>query len=156
MFGMMVFGESYFISSQLASYVTQLWDLIFLSWSLVKLNTAVLLTNDTNSKPYSANHDTLSNPRILQSKSGQAVQSTGPPMQITTAVQSTDLQIQIKPHSSVHGSSNANQATIFSPRIFQCKSRHTLQFTGFKMHDVQQLSSLYFVLQQEYWDTVSD
>lgn len=80
MFGMMVFGESYFISSQLASYVTQLWYLIFLSWHIVKLNTAVLFTNDTNSKPYSANHDTLSNPRILQRKSGQAVQSTGPPM----------------------------------------------------------------------------
>jgi hypothetical protein len=111
-----------------------------------------LVTNDTNNKLYSANHDVLSNPRILQRKSDDCC--------------------------SVHGSSNAKQATLFSPRIFQCKSRHTVRSTDlpmqietrcsvhgssnanqdklFSMYDFQQLSSFNFFLQQAYWDIVTD
>jgi len=107
--------------------------LVFLSWGLATLNTAVLVRNDTNNKPYSANHDMLPNPRILRRKSAQVVHSTDPPMYITTAVQSTDPSMQIKPHCSVHGSSNANRDTLYSSRIFLCKSRQAVQSTDLPM-----------------------
>jgi hypothetical protein len=78
-----------------------------------------LVTNDTNNKLYTD--------PSTQVRTG--CHSTDPPVQITTAVQSTDPPMQIKPHCSVHGSSSANRDTLFSPRIFGCKSRHAVQST---------------------------
>ena len=41
--------------------------------------------------------------------------------------------MQIETRCSVHGSSNANRDTLFSPRILQCKSSHTVQSTDLPM-----------------------